>query len=295
MSAFVQAVGFGLVSASIIALGAVGFTLQLGVTNIFNLAYGSAMTVSVFVAYEAHAALQVSIWLATALAAVAGAVLAVLLQVLLYGPFRRRGSSVFTIVMVSLAAGVVLEYAVEAIVGTGFYSYRLPPARSLDIAGLILTTQQLVIIGIAVVAMAAIHLLLRRSRLGKAMRATAADAELARSGGINTRRIILVTWAISGALCGVAGVTVAMNTVVFDPTTAGDFFLLIVAAAVVGGIGEPYGAMLGALCVGLVSEISALWIPQLKDLMAFALLAIVLLAYPGGIMGSRRIGELAAA
>jgi branched-subunit amino acid ABC-type transport system permease component len=293
MSAFVEAIGFGFVSASIIALGAVGFTLQLGVTNIFNLAYGSAMTVSVFVAYEVHAALHVSIWLAMALAALAGAVLAVLLQLLLYGPFQRRGSSVFTVVMVSLAAGVVLQYTVEAIAGSGFYSYSLPPTRSLDIVGLILTPQQLIIIAIAVAAMAAIHLLLKRSRLGKAMRATAADPELARSSGINTGRIILVTWAISGALCGAAGVTVAINTVVFDPTTAGDFLLLIVAAAVVGGIGEPYGAMLGALCVGLVSEVSALWIPQLKDLMAFALLAIVLLAYPGGIMGGRRTGELA--
>jgi branched-subunit amino acid ABC-type transport system permease component len=295
MTAFIQAVGFGLVSASIIALGAVGFTLQLGVTNIFNLAYGSAMTVSVFVAYEVHAAWHVSIWIATAVAALAGAALAVLLQVLLYGPFRRRGSSVFTVVMVSLAAGVVIEYTVEAIAGSGFYSYSLPPTRSLDIIGFILTPQQLIIIAVAVAAMAAIHLLLRRTRLGKAMRATAADPELARSTGINTQRVILATWAISGLLCGVAGVTVAMNTVVFDPTTAGDFLLLIVAAAVVGGIGEPYGAMLGALCVGLVSEVSALWIPQLKDLVAFALLAVVLLVYPGGIMGGRRAGELATA
>jgi len=292
MSSFVSAVGFGIVTASIIALGAVGFTLQLGVTNIFNLAFGAAMTVSAFVGYEVHAAFHVSIWLAAAVAALAGAVLAMTIQALLYGPFLKRGSSVFTVVMVSLALGVVLEYIVEAIAGPGFYSYGLPPARSVHFIGLTFTTRQLVIIALAVVAMLGLHVLLKMTRLGRAMRATAADAELARLSGINTRLVVLVTWAISGTLCGMTGVVLAMNTVVFDHSTANEFLLLIIAAAVVGGIGEPYGAMAGALCVGLVSEISAIWIPQLKDLVALALLSVVLLAFPGGISGGRRATEL---
>jgi branched-subunit amino acid ABC-type transport system permease component len=100
--------------------------------------------------------------------------------------------------------------------------------------------------------------------------------------------VVLATWAISGVLAGVAGVVLSMNTAVFDSATAGNFLLLIVAAAVVGGIGKPYGAMLGALCIGLVTEISAIWIPELKNIAAFALLAVVLLVYPGGILGGRR-------
>lgn len=288
MSQFVEAIGFGLVTASIVALGAVGFTLQLGVTNIFNLAFGSAMTVSAFVAYWVHNLLHVDIWLSTAGAAVAGAVVAILLQVLFYGPFLRKGSTIFTLVMVSLALGLVLEFAVEAIVGTGFFTYHLPPSSSLDLGGLVLTPRQLVIIAIALVAMLGVHVLLKLTRLGKAMRATAADPELARVSGINTGRVILATWGISGLLSGIAGVVLAMNTVVFDPTTAGNFLLLIVAAAVVGGIGQPYGAMLGALCIGLATEISAIWIPELKNLTAFALLVLVLLVYPGGLLGGRR-------
>jgi len=288
VSHFVEAIGFGVVTASIVALGAVGFTLQLGVTNMFNLAYGSSMTVSAFVAYLVHTAAPLNIWASMVAAAAAGALLAILLQMLFYGPFIRRGSTIFALVMVSLALGLVLQFSIEAIAGTGFFSYNLPPSASLEFGGFVLTTRQLAIIAIAILAMAGVHILLKLTRLGKAMRATAADAELARAAGINTNRVILTTWAISGLLSGLAGVVLAMNTVVFGASTTGNFLLLIVAAAVVGGIGQAYGAMLGALCIGLVTEISAIWIPELKDVAAFAILAGVLLVYPGGILGGSR-------
>jgi branched-chain amino acid transport system permease protein/neutral amino acid transport system permease protein len=153
------------------------------------------------------------------------------------------------------------------------------------IAGMVFTTVQLAIIAIAVVAMLLIHLLLRYTKLGKAMRATAADPDLARNCGIATDRVIDLAWAISGALCGLAGVILVMNVTAFTATTGAQFLIPIVAVAVLGGIGQPYGAMLGALVIGITSEVAAaIFNPEYKDVVAFVILVIVLLARPQGIL-----------
>jgi branched-chain amino acid transport system permease protein/neutral amino acid transport system permease protein len=139
--------------------------------------------------------------------------------------------------------------------------------------------------GIAVTAMVAIYAMLRFTKLGKAMRATAADPVLARSCGIATDRVIDVAWLISGALCGIAGIALAMNVTSFTSTTGGQFLIAIVAAAVLGGVGQPYGAMLGALTIGITSEVAAgLIAPSYKQVVAFAVLVLVLLVRPQGIL-----------
>jgi branched-chain amino acid transport system permease protein/neutral amino acid transport system permease protein len=150
---------------------------------------------------------------------------------------------------------------------------------------MIFTSSQLGIMGIAVTAMVAIYAMLRFTKLGKAMRATAADPVLARSCGIATDRVIDVAWLISGALCGIAGIALAMNVTSFTSTTGGQFLIAIVAAAVLGGVGQPYGAMLGALTIGITSEVAAgLIAPSYKQVVAFAVLVLVLLVRPQGIL-----------
>jgi branched-chain amino acid transport system permease protein/neutral amino acid transport system permease protein len=146
------------------------------------------------------------------------------------------------------------------------------------------TTNELLIMGMAVVAMAGIHLVLRYTRIGKAMRATAGDPALARSCGIPTGRVIDLAWLASGALCGLAGVSLAITLATFTAGTGSAFLVPIIAAAVLGGIGQPYGAMLGALTVGIVSEVSAVYIsPQYKSVAAFTILILVLVIRPHGI------------
>jgi branched-chain amino acid transport system permease protein/neutral amino acid transport system permease protein len=150
---------------------------------------------------------------------------------------------------------------------------------------MVFTSSQLGIMGIAVAAMAAIYAMLRFTKLGKAMRATAADPVLARSCGIATDRVIDVAWLMSGALCGIAGIALAMNVTSFTSTTGGQFLIAIVAAAVLGGVGQPYGAMLGALTIGITSEVAAgLIAPSYKQVVAFAVLVLVLLVRPQGIL-----------
>jgi branched-chain amino acid transport system permease protein/neutral amino acid transport system permease protein len=286
MSQLTLAIGFGLVTSAILALCAVGFTLQFGVSNIFNLAFGDVMTVSAFVAYAVNVDGGANFWVAMCAGAATGAAASVLISRMIFTPFLRRGTSRFTMVMVSLAIAVILQNAIQAIAGTGYRSFHQTQGRSLHLLGTILTPYQLIIIGIAVASMLALHFLLRFTRIGKALRATAADPELARSCGIATDRVATIAWAVSGALCGLGGVTLALNLATYDFTFGNAFLLIIVAAAVFGSVGQPYGAMAGAVVIGMASEIAAIWTPALKDVVAFVILVVILLARPNGLWRS---------
>jgi branched-subunit amino acid ABC-type transport system permease component len=283
VSLLVPSLGFGLVTASILAVAAVGFTLQFGVTNILNLAYGDIMTASAFVGYEAttHGA---NIWIAVAACALFGAVASMLLNRLLYTPFVRHGTKLFGMIIVTIAVSLIIQNGLQAIWGSSFFSLKFSPGASHHVSSMVFTNSQLGLMGIAVVAMAVIYAMLRFTKLGKAMRATAADPVLARSCGIATDRVIDVAWLTSGALCGIAGIALAMNVTSFTSTTGGTFLIAIVAAAVLGGVGHPYGAMVGALTIGLSSEVAAgLFAPSYKQVVAFAVLVLVLLVRPQGI------------
>src|SRR3984893_2214684 len=204
MSLFLDSLGFGLVTAAVLAIAAVGFTMQFAVTDVLNLAYGGVMIASAFVAYALNQA-GVNVWIAMLGAAAAGSVGSVLLNRGIYTPFQRRGSAPITLVIVSLGMTLIIEFGLQTIVGGTSVSYTMSQGPTVKAGGLVLTTVQLVIIGLSVVVMAAVHVLLMYSKLRKAMRATAAQRSLARNCGIRTDRIVTVTWALTGALCGVAG------------------------------------------------------------------------------------------
>ncbi len=284
MNTIVPAIGFGLITASILAVAAVGFTLQFGVTNILNLAYGDVMAATAFVGYLLTRS-GVNIWLALAAGAVFGALFSVALNRALFTPFVRHGTGLFGMIIVTIAVSLIIQNGLQAIFGANFFSLRMSQGRSYHLGSVVFTSAQLGIIGIAVVAMLAVHMLLSRTKLGKAMRATATDPELARSCGIATERVIDATWLLSGALCGIAGIALVMNITSFTSTTGGASLIPIVAAAVLGGVGQPYGAMLGALVIGVTSEVAAALIsPDYKQTAAFLILIAVLLVRPQGIL-----------
>jgi branched-chain amino acid transport system permease protein/neutral amino acid transport system permease protein len=245
------------------------------------------MTAGAFVAYWINQ-LGVSVWVAMLVAIVACSVLSVLLNLVVYTPFQRRGSSPITIVIVSLGMALIIEFGVQAIVGGVNVSYTMGQGHTYKFGGLILTTVQLVIIAISVVVMAAVHVLLRYSKLGKTMRATAANRSLARNCGIRTNRVITTTWALTGALGGLAGTVFAIDIVSFGPASTDLFVVLILAAVFLGGPGHAYGAMLGALLIGLSTEVSAAYIPpDYKYVIAFVALLAMLAVRPSGLFGAR--------
>ncbi|MDQ6878774.1 MAG: branched-chain amino acid ABC transporter permease [Candidatus Dormibacteraeota bacterium] len=290
MQQLIPAVGFGLITASILAIAAVGFTLQFSVTNILNLAYGDIMTACAFAAYIANHA-GVNIWVCLIVAALFGAFFSMLLNRFVYFGFVRRGTKLFGMIIVTIAMSLIIQNLLLAIFRPTFFSYQASQGPSYHLGLMVFTASQLAIMGIAVVAMLCVHLLLTQTKLGKAMRATATNPALARSCGIATDQVIDVAWLVSGAMCGVAGVALVLNTATFSEGTGAGFLVPIIAAAVLGGIGQPYGAMLGAVTIGLAGEMSAALIsPSYKGVAAFAILIVVLLVRPQGILS-----EIAAA
>ena len=287
MTIFLASVGFGLVTASVLAVAAVGFTLQFGVTDVLNLAYGAVMIAGAYIAYVINQA-GLNIWVGLVVAVVACSAGSVLLNSGIYTPFQRRGATPITLVIVSLGMTLIIEFGTQAIAGGTSVSYTMAQGPSVRAGGLVLTAVQLVVIGLSVLVMIGTHVLLRYTRLGKAMRATAANKTLARNCGIRTSRVITLTWAITGALCGLAGVIFAMDAGSFDATSTDLFLILILAAAFLGGPGQAYGAMLGAVVIGLATEISAAYItPSYKYVVAFVALLLILGIRPTGLLGAR--------
>jgi branched-chain amino acid transport system permease protein/neutral amino acid transport system permease protein len=287
VSLFVASIGFGLVTASVLAIASVGFTLQFGVTDVLNLAYGAIMILGAFLAYLLNEN-GISVWLGILVAMAACSVVSVLLNGVIYTPFQRRGASPITMVIVSLGMTLIIEFGVAAVAGGVPVSYTMGNGPTFTAGGLTLTGVQLVIMALAVVSMAGVHALLRYTKLGKAMRATAANRTLARNCGIRTGRVIAVTWALTGALCGLAGTVFAIDAGSFDATSTDVFLVLILAAVFLGGPGQPYGAMLGALVIGLATEVSAVFIPaDYKYVIAFVALLVMLGVRPTGLLGER--------
>lgn len=286
---YLHAIGFGLVTASILALCSVGLTLQFGVTNYINFAIGAYLTFGAYFAWVANNLFHLNIWLAMPFAGLCTGAMAVLLNLGIMQNFVRRDYPVLFMLIVMFGLALILQNVTLAIWGSNFKTYTLPAAHQFNIGPFLLTDQQLLIILVAILAMVGVYALLTYTKVGKAMRAMSDNPTLARNCGINTDLVTNFTWLVSGFLAGVAGVVLAVNITSFQPSFGFDFQFVIFAAVVVGGIGQPYGAMVGAAIIGLVTEVSAAFInSSYKNDMAFAILVLVLLLRPQGIFASER-------
>jgi branched-subunit amino acid ABC-type transport system permease component len=282
----IQAIGFGVAAGAVIALGAVGFSVQFGISNVLNITYGALMTLAAYLGlFLVDAGL--SAWAALVVGGIAVGGASVMFNRGLVAPLVRRGARSFAIVIVTVSAGIVLQYVIVAIAGPESRSYGAQSGRTFHLLDVTLSAAQVTIILLTSALMLALHLLLTRTTLGRAMRATSANRTLAQSCGIATDRISDLAWLISGALCGAAGVALAITIVSFDFTIGAVFLIPMIAAAVLGGIGQPYGAMLGALVVGIASEVAGAFTdPAYKDVVAFLILIVMLLVRPRGLFGA---------
>ena len=284
MSLFMQFVGFGIVTAAILAIASVGFTLQYAVTNVLNLAYGAIMTIGALVAYSVNHS-GISIWIALVAGGASAALVSVLLSRLVFEPFTRRGLRLFGMVIVTIALDLFIGNLLLIVAGPNPFSYNAPSGGSYHILGMIFTAQQLTVIGIAVAAMLAVRVVLQWTKLGRAMRATAADEKLARACGINTPLVKDVAWLVSGSLCGMAGVVLGLSVTGWTVSTGDSLLITIVAAAVVGGIGQPYGAIIGALLIGVATSLVGGYLnAAYTDVTAFVILVLFLVFRPTGIL-----------
>ena len=288
MSTLFLGLGFGLVSASVLAISTVALSLQFGVTRVPNFAHGEIMTVG---AYAALSTLQAthSAVLAAIAAIAAGAALGAALNKFLFGPFQNRHAARLTLFVLTIAASLIVQNVVLLYYGGATQPVPLGGGTPHRLGPFLFTTQQELIIVLAVAIMLGVHLLLKYTYFGRAQRAVAENLALARASGVNAAGVISRTWLLTGALAGLSGFVLGITTGGLYPAMGFQFLLVVFAAAILGGIGQPYGAMAGALVVGVTMEVSALYITSdYKTVVAFALLILALLFRPQGLVSAPR-------
>jgi branched-subunit amino acid ABC-type transport system permease component len=282
-----QALLNGVVSGLLIALPAIALSLTYGILNFANFSIGAMITTGAYFAYVANASFGAPIAIAAPVAAIGLALLAIVIQ---HGVYRQvRNADHVTLLVASMGVAFVLENVLRFFYGADVRTLDVPVARPLLWNGLRLNHEQLTIAIVALSAMVIVGFILRSTRLGRAMRAISDDPDLAEVRGIGRNRTVDWTWAISGMLTALAGVLIALDGVV-DPMIGMNYLVSIFAAAVIGGIGNPFGAVAGALIIGLVEETSALAISTTyRQGVSFVVLVLVLLLRPQGLFGVARI------
>lgn len=275
---------YGIVLGCIYALGAIGISLTFGILRFANFAHGDLMTVGAYLALTfVGMGWPVGLSLIPALVGTMG--VALLFDQVVYRQLRRRDPVILLIS--SFGTALILRSAVQLIWGSSNQVYRTGIQLPWRFWGLRLRQDQLVIILGAVVLVFILHLFLQRTRVGKAMRAMADNVDLARVTGIDTEQIVLWTWGIGSLMAAAAGVFLGMDTRL-HPTMGWTLLLPMFAAAILGGIGQPYGAIVGGLVIGLAEEYSTLFIsPAYKAGVAFAILVVMLVVKPTGLFGGR--------
>jgi len=276
----------GLIIGAFYVLMALGLSLILNLSNVINFAHGGFLVIGGYIAYTITP--YVGFWGALLLAPPLTAVIGLAVERVLIRPLYGRDPLYSLLLTFGLA--FIIEDGTRFIWGAQGKPVTIPAflAQPLSNDLFFITGYRLFMVAVVMIAVALLFLLLRYTRLGKAMRATAANKSLARNCGIRTGRVITVTWALTGGLCGLAGVVFAMDSGSFDATATDLFLVLILAAVFLGGPGQAYGAMLGALIIGLATEISAAYITaDYKYVVAFVALLIVLGVRPTGLLGAR--------
>jgi branched-subunit amino acid ABC-type transport system permease component len=285
VSQFWLAFGFGLVTASVLAIAAVGLSLQFGITNYINFAYGDFMALGAYLAFFFNAeAFHINIWIAMIFGSLIMGVFAVLINRFLLSPFARRFSKTFYVLIVTFGLSLFMLNLVYSIWGPNNRTYSMKLEIYKHIGPFLLNKYQIIVMIISVVLMLSIHLMLKTTRLGKSMRAMSDNTTLAMTSGIDTKRITTITWFLSGVLAGLAGTVLGITESQITPASGELFLFVIFAAVIVGGVGSIYGAMAGAVLIGLSTEVSAAYInPAYKYDVAFVLLILTLLFRPNGL------------
>jgi len=279
---------------SVYSLFALGYTLIFGVLDILNLAHSAIFMVGAFVALVLVVNLGLNIVLAFVLAMAATGVAGIILNAVAFAPLRARGASNLAPMISSLGVAIILQTVALGIFGG--HVYRFPqgtlPNIPLTIGEVHVDALQIAIFLIAIVLMAALQFMMRATRLGKSIRAVAENQRAAKLLGINVERVIAITFAISSALGGAAGVLVGLSLNAIAPDMGQNIELKGLAVIIVGGMGSIPGALIAGFFLAATEVFSISVISStVRDAIAFGLLFIVLLIRPSGILGRRALRE----
>lgn len=286
MQVFIADIAFAGTTAAVLGLCAVSFALQYAVSNVVNLAFGEFLTLAAYLTYAMNHYISMSLWLASIISVLGVGLFGALLNHFVIWRFIERGSNVFTIMIVTFAVSIFLVNALVAIFGPNSFSLHFGGGgTAVHVGAFAVTYAQLITIVIAVVSMLLLHFLLRRTRIGAAMRAIVDDRTVAMACGVRVRMVADVAWFVSGCFAGIAGLALTISTGTANNLLGSEFLLFIIPAAFIGGMGSIYGAMIGAVLIAYTSDWGSLILgAQYKVVVALAVLLIIFMARPAGII-----------
>jgi branched-chain amino acid transport system permease protein len=308
LTLFFQQLVNGLSIGSVYAIFALGYTLIFSILGIINFAHSAVFTLGAYFTYALAglrfgfngllAQSQLPFGLPFPLAMVLGALLAGLIGVLVervaFRPLRAKGADPLLTLVASLGVAVAIVNIIQYLFGAEPYSFPinttlmgLPPSVNFGTqqAPLIVRMTQIVIFGVSMVILLLLTYFINRSKVGKALRAVAEDPTTSSLLGINTDRLILITFFLSGFIGGIAGTLVGLSVTITGPYFGIAFGLKGLAVIVLGGLGSIPGAVVGGMVIGLAEAFVPAEMNAYKDAVAFAVLFIVLLVRPQGLLG----------
>ena len=279
---FAQLIINGIAVGSIIALAAVGLTLTYGILRLSNFAHGDFLTLGAYLTLMVNA-MGLNIWLSMIVATLGTVGGMLLAEKLLWSKMRSIRASATTLIIISIGLALFLRNGIIFLWGGKNQNYNLPVIPALEFGTLKVPQNQLLVLGLAIMAILSLHYLLQNTKIGKAMRAVADDLDLARVSGINVDRVILWTWVIAGTFTSLGGSMYGLITAV-RPNMGWFLILPLFASVILGGIGNPYGAIAAAFIIGIAQEVSTPWLgSQYKQGVALLIMILVLLIRTKGL------------
>lgn len=287
-SLFVQGLINGLNQGAIYALIALGYTMVYGIIRMINFAHGDFIMIGAYTLFYTIPLMVdagMPAWMAVIVAVAVCALVGVLVEILAYRPVRKAGP--MSALITALAMSIFLENLAMVLFGAKPHNvqaiFSLP---TITVGGVSLPLNVLLTIGIGVAMMLCMQLFVKKTKLGKAMRAVPQDKDASTLVGINVNKIITLTFAIGSGLAAIAGVLLCSAYPTLMPTTGSMPGIKAFTAAVFGGIGSIPGAMIGGILLGIIEIFSKAYIStQLSDAIVFAVLIVVLIVKPDGLLG----------
>jgi branched-chain amino acid transport system permease protein/neutral amino acid transport system permease protein len=290
MNQFLLYVGLGVVTAAILALSAVALTLEYAVSRVANLAHGELLTIGAYAAYVVMHNVG-SVPLAALAAAVVGGLGGVAMNL---GVIERfSGRQPITVVIATLGVSLVVQNICTIIFGGANVGFTINQGAPVHLGPFQLTPADMLVTLSAIILATVLFLLLQRTKFGKSLRAVSENRELAKASGIPAQTIVTATWGIAGVIAGFAGFILAESIGTFNSALGFNYLLLTLTAAVAGGLGRPYGAMIGALVVGLILQLAGAYSdPSYEVAFAIAVLVILILVRPNGLFAPKQVSKL---
>ena len=274
-----------LILGSVYALLALGYTMVYGIIKLINFAHGDIYMIGAFMGYYLINTLHLNFFVALILSMVGTAILGVVIEFLAYRPLRN--STRIAALITAIGVSFLLEYGMVFFVGANTRSFpQVIETVRYTIGPVSISNIQLMILGISILLMVGLQFIVQKTKMGKAMRAVSVDSDAAQLMGINVNRTISFTFALGSALAGAAGVLIALYYNSLEPLMGMTPGIKSFVAAVLGGIGIIPGAALGGFVIGLLETFAtAVGLSDFRDAIVYAILIIILLVRPSGILG----------